>query len=114
MSFEKWLKFYESKQQNNYKTANMYQSPEVPGLFIPNIMEPKQKLPILGAFLNGENIHESKFPSAGILVMGNESNGINKEIEKLISKKITIPAYGKAESLNVAIATAVILDNWLK
>jgi RNA methyltransferase, TrmH family len=74
----------------------------------------KTKLPILGAFLNGENIHETKFPSDGILIMGNESNGINKEIEKLITKKITIPSYGKAESLNVAIATAVILDNWKK
>jgi TrmH family RNA methyltransferase len=72
----------------------------------------KTKLPVLGAFLNGENIHETKFPSSGILVMGNESNGISKEIEKLITKKITIPAYGKAESLNVAIATAIILDNW--
>jgi TrmH family RNA methyltransferase len=72
----------------------------------------KTKLPILGAFLNGENIHETKFPASGILVMGNESNGISKEIEKLITKKITIPAYGKAESLNVAIATAIILDNW--
>lgn len=71
-----------------------------------------QKLPILGAFLLGENIHETKFPSGGILVMGNESNGVSYEIEQLITKKITIPAYGKAESLNVAIATAVILDNW--
>ena len=72
----------------------------------------EQKLPIFGAFLNGENIHKKQFPSSGILVMGNESNGINKEIEKLITKKITIPAYVKAESLNVAIATAIILDNW--
>jgi TrmH family RNA methyltransferase len=70
------------------------------------------KLPIFGAFLNGENIHETKFPASGILVMGNESNGVSKEIEKLITKKITIPAFGKAESLNVAIATAIILDNW--
>jgi len=44
--------------------------------------------------------------------MGNEANGISKDIEKLITEKITIPAYGKAESLNVAIATAVVLDNW--
>ena len=71
-----------------------------------------QKLPILGAFLNGENVHETKFSSNGIIVMGNESNGISKNIEKLITKKITIPSYGKAESLNVAIATAIILDNW--
>ena len=72
----------------------------------------KIKLPIFGAFLNGENIHETKFPASGILVMGNESNGVSEEIEKQITKKITIPAYGKAESLNVAIATAIILDNW--
>jgi TrmH family RNA methyltransferase len=73
-----------------------------------------QKVPILGAFLDGENIHETEFPKSGIIVMGNESNGVGKEIEKLITKKITIPAYGKAESLNVAIATAIILDNWKK
>jgi len=70
------------------------------------------KLPVLGALLDGENIHETQFPLGGILLMGNESNGISSEIEKLVTKKITIPAYGKAESLNVAIATAVILDNW--
>lgn len=71
-----------------------------------------QKIPVLGAFLDGDNIHKFKFPSGGIILMGNESNGVNKELEKLITKKITIPSYGKAESLNVAIATAVILDNW--
>ena len=71
-----------------------------------------QKIPVLGAFLNGESVHETKFPPSGIIVMGNESNGVNNEIEKLITKKITIPSYGKAESLNVAIATAIILDNW--
>lgn len=74
----------------------------------------KQKSPIFGAFLNGENIHKMKFPSKGIIVLGNESNGVNKEIEKLITQKVTIPSYGKAESLNVSIATAVILDNWKK
>jgi len=73
-----------------------------------------QKIPILGAFLNGESVHETKFPPSGIIVMGNESNGVNNEIEKLITKKITIPSYGKAESLNVAIATAIVLDNWKK
>jgi len=70
------------------------------------------KMPILGAFLDGENIHKLNFPKAGILLMGNESKGISPEIEKEVTQKITIPAFGKAESLNVAIATAVILDNW--
>ncbi|MEI6480530.1 MAG: RNA methyltransferase [bacterium] len=70
------------------------------------------KLPILGAFLEGENVHTVKFPKEGILLMGNESRGISEDIEKYVSKKITIPSFGKAESLNVSVATAVILDNW--
>jgi len=72
----------------------------------------KTKLPVFGAFLEGENVHTVKFPKEGILLMGNESRGISENIEKYVSKKITIPSFGKAESLNVAIATAVILDNW--
>jgi RNA methyltransferase, TrmH family len=82
------------------------------------------KAPILGAFMTGENVHKFTFPKKGILVMGNESNGISKEIESLIKQKVTIPAVAKsygeakpsfgsqAESLNVAIATAVLIDNW--
>ncbi len=73
---------------------------------------PQTKLSILGAYMEGVNIHETKFPSNGILLMGNESNGVNSELEKFITEKITIPSFGHAESLNVAIATAVILDNW--
>lgn len=72
----------------------------------------KSKMPILGAFLDGENVHQFNFPQGGILMMGNESKGINNEMKKLITKKITIPAYGQTESLNVAIATAILLDNW--
>lgn len=78
------------------------------------------KAPVLGAFMKGENVHKLAFPKNGILVMGNESNGITLEIEKLITQKVSIPNFGgqalekngRAESLNVAIATAVILDNW--
>lgn len=70
------------------------------------------KSPILGAFMKGENAHKLSFPKSGILVMGNESNGISSEIEKVITQKVAIPAYGETESLNVAIATAVLLDNW--
>jgi len=73
---------------------------------------PTTKVPVLGTFLDGENVHTLDFPTNGILLMGNESNGINREIEKIVTQKITIPAYGQTESLNVAIATAVCLDNW--
>jgi TrmH family RNA methyltransferase len=72
----------------------------------------ENKSPILGAFMKGENAHKFNFPKNGVLVMGNESNGISPEIEKLITQKITIPNFGGAESLNVAIATAIILDNY--
>ncbi|GAA4825828.1 RNA methyltransferase [Algivirga pacifica] len=68
-------------------------------------------LPILGAFMEGENIHKATLPQEAIVVMGNESNGISEEIEQLVSQKINIPRFGGAESLNVAIATAIICDN---
>jgi len=70
------------------------------------------KLPVYGAFLEGESIHELTNPTAGVLLLGNESHGISKEVEKWVSSKITIPSFGKAESLNVAIATAIFCDNF--
>ena len=68
-------------------------------------------LPIYGAFLGGENVHTNNFENNAVIVMGNESHGISDEIAALITKKITIPSYGKSESLNVAMATGIILDN---
>ncbi len=58
-----------------------------------------ENIPILGAYLDGENVHEMIFPESGILLMGNESKGIHKDLEKFVSKRITIPSYGEAESL---------------
>lgn len=66
---------------------------------------------VYGAFLDGQNIYSTPFDTGGLMVMGNESNGISKELEALITQRITIPRIGKAESLNVATATAIILDN---
>jgi len=45
------------------------------------------------------------------LVFSNEANGPSQEILELADKKITIPSYGKAESLNVASASAVMLSH---
>lgn len=72
----------------------------------------KNKLPVLGAYLNGENVHSFKYKNSGILLMGSESNGISKNLKKFITNEITIPKYGNAESLNVSMATGIILDNW--
>jgi TrmH family RNA methyltransferase len=69
-------------------------------------------IPVYGAFLGGDSIHELTNPIPGVLLLGNESQGISKEVEKWVSSKITIPSFGKAESLNVAIATAIFCDNF--
>ena len=72
----------------------------------------KQKTPILGAFLDGTSTHTFAFPKSGILVIGSESHGISPEVEACVTAKITIPSFGKAESLNAAVAGAVIIDRW--
>lgn len=83
------------------------------------------KIPVFGTFMEGENVHKIDFGtdftqdekgnlvdiSSGVIVMGNEANGISKEVAQYITRKITIPRFGQAESLNVGVATAIILDN---
>jgi RNA methyltransferase, TrmH family len=71
----------------------------------------KNNHPVYGAYLEGEDVHQVKFSRAGLILIGNESRGISPGLEKFVTNKITIPRYGKAESLNAAIATAVICDN---
>lgn len=70
------------------------------------------RLPVLGAYLDGKDVHKFNYPNGGILLMGSESNGINKNLQKFVTDKITIPKYGDAESLNVSMATGIIIDNW--
>ncbi|GAA4921060.1 TrmH family RNA methyltransferase [Mucilaginibacter defluvii] len=65
------------------------------------------QLPIYGALLNGSNIYSTQFGNEGLVIMGNEGNGIRPSVERLIQKAITIPKAGQAESLNVGIATAI-------
>jgi rRNA methylases len=65
------------------------------------------KLPVYGALLDGENIYNTNFGTEGLIVMGNEGNGLTEKIKQLVTRAITIPRGGKAESLNVAIATAI-------
>ena len=66
---------------------------------------------IYGTFLGGSDVHQLKFAPGGLIVIGNESNGISQPIGKFITQKVTIPRFGKAESLNASIATGIILDN---
>ena len=68
-----------------------------------------RNIPIFGTFMNGDNIYTIKLPRNGVLVMGNEGSGISKDIEPLVTQRLTIPSFKteNVESLNVAIATAI-------
>lgn len=69
---------------------------------------------VYGAYLDGKSVYELQDVSGGYLIMGSESHGISDELAPYITDKVTIPRRGKAESLNVAISTAILLDNFLK
>ena len=65
---------------------------------------------IYGAFMDGIDVHNVQFEDSGIILVGNESQGIARPLESKINTRITIPKFGSAESLNAAAATAVICD----
>jgi TrmH family RNA methyltransferase len=71
-------------------------------------------LPVFAAFLDGEDVHQTDFGTGGVILIGSESHGIRNELFPIIHKRITIPRVGKAESLNAAIATGIILDNLVR
>jgi TrmH family RNA methyltransferase len=72
-------------------------------------------MPIFGTFMDGPNIYQSVLPEQGVIIMGNEANGISASLEKLVQNRLTIPRFGdlqKTESLNVATATAIVLSEF--
>jgi len=71
--------------------------------------------PVYAADMHGENIYQTTLPKEAILVLGNEANGISKEMKNLISNTIAIPRFGdvqETESLNVATAGAILLSEF--
>lgn len=75
------------------------------------------KHPVYGTLLEGKNIYSEKLNCNAVVVLGNESNGINATIQEFITKKITIPRFGtlqETESLNVATATAIVLSEFCR
>jgi len=72
------------------------------------VFEKKGQLPVYAALLQGDDIFEADFSQKGFILMGNESQGIQQKYFKYMDKAITISRKGKAESLNVAVATSII------
>ena len=69
----------------------------------------------MGTFMDGESIYEQNLPKTGVIVLGNEANGISEEIEALMQTRLSIPRFGsikQTESLNVANAAAIILSEF--
>ena len=71
-------------------------------------------VPVYGALLQGNNIHNQESITEGILVIGNESKGISEGLLPFIDHPVTIPRIGGAESLNAAVATGIILSHLKK
>ena len=76
----------------------------------------EQGIPLYGTLLDGNNIYHEKLSNNGVIIMGNEGNGISEDIRNIITHKLLIPSFTKnddhAESLNVAIATAITLSEF--
>lgn len=83
---------------------------------LPQLIESLVDTPVYGTFLNGNVIYTESLSAHGLIVMGNEGKGVSPEVEKLINKRLYIPNYPQeretSESLNVAIATAVVCSEF--
>lgn len=70
---------------------------------------------IFGTFMDGRSIYDELLSNEGYIVFGNEANGISLQIEELVTRKLSIPAYGNSnstESLNVATAAAIVINEF--
>lgn len=84
-------------------------------IFLKSITE--TTFPVYGTFMSGLNIYSKELSPNGIIIMGNEGNGISKSIEELCTVRITIPSFrdnDHAESLNVGTATAIVLSEFVR
>ncbi len=68
-------------------------------------------VPVLGCDLQGEDVHALKPLKDAIIVIGSEGRGLSDAVAARLTGRITIPKYGGAESLNAAIAAAIVCDN---
>jgi TrmH family RNA methyltransferase len=64
-------------------------------------------MPVFGAMLNGNSLYETQWGAEGLVILGNEGQGVSPEIIELIDRPVTIPRVGQAESLNVAVSAAI-------
>lgn len=76
------------------------------------LFKDNSNLPVYGTFMDGDNIYKTALDKSAMIVIGNEANGINSELLPFITKKISIPNFGKAESLNAAVAAGIVVSEF--
>ena len=84
-------------------------------LDLENVLSTRENIQKFGAFMDGDDVYNMLLPDSGILILGNEANGICKEVESQITQRISIPRFGDlqaTESLNVANAVAILLSEF--
>ena len=69
------------------------------------------KVPVLGCDLTGDDVHGVTGLRDAVIVIGSEGSGLSAAVKKLVTRFVTIPRFGGAESLNAAVAAAIVCDN---
>ena len=78
------------------------------------MFEENTHLKVYGTFMSGENIYNATLDANAFILIGNEAHGINDELQPHIQRKISIPSFGKAESLNAAVAAGIVVSEFKK
>ena len=85
---------------------------------LPELFAANPSLPVYGTLLDGEDIYEADLSRNGFIVMGNEGTGLSDEVRRCVDHRLLVPCFAKgnehAESLNVAIATGIILSEFMR
>jgi len=76
----------------------------------------EEGMPVYGTLLDGDDIHAAPLSPGGVVVMGNEGNGLSAQVRALLTHRLLIPPYPRGaravESLNVAMATGIVLNEF--
>lgn len=73
-----------------------------------------EQLPVYGTFMDGSNVYKADLPADAFIVVGNEANGIGANLTPFITKRIAIPSFGGAESLNAGVATGIVVSEFMR
>ncbi len=80
---------------------------------LPSFLKEK-KWPLYATDMQGTSVHDMTFDGKGLVLMGNEAHGISADLQKYVDHTVAIPRFGEAESLNVAVASAIVCDNLMR